>query len=76
MTLHEAVLHAKKHNYRWLAIDANKSMWAYKIKPNLGIHKWDNTSSYQHKYIFLDVCYSPLGGNFTNWLIDLEELTL
>jgi len=76
MTLHEAVIEARYRGYNWLAIDNDLNMYAYNVKPEPD-HKrkrWDY--SFMTEFYFIDACETILCGNFTNWIIDLEELTL
>ena len=73
MTLYEAVLYAKERGLRWLAIDSNLDVYGYTVKPKLNYNSWAYSIEY---FEFIDICETTLGGNFTNWLIDLEELTL
>ena len=74
MTLHEAVIEARYRGYNWLAIDDDLTIYAYSSKPKLSTRLWHNYSG--KNIIFIGTCETILCGDFTDWLIDLEELTL
>ena len=71
MTLHEAVLQALKQGHKWLAIDANLSIYSYPYKPKLRYDLWDvNNVSNPKKHIFIGECDTPLGGSYMDWLLN------
>ena len=75
MTLHEAVLRAKRKDYKWLAIDKSLDIYGFTHRPGRGGTIWC-TRKYSHLYTPIGKCTTPLSGNFTDWLIDVEKLTL